>query len=190
MPLIQILLTLLVVGVLLWLVNLIPMQGTIKSILNSVVVIFVVIWLLNVFGLMRISTGYASAIPTFDRQIPMAFACAQSVYAEIAKSPLAGGVSAACGKPVKTGAHGNTYLYSITSRQTWAHRLITLWKTWAHRRIRHRASIHVGSISAWPRPRFCSCRPSGLVGRLLMGWPRAVSSAPIWLRSKTRATES
>jgi hypothetical protein len=46
------LLTLLVVGVLLWLVNLIPMQGTIKSILNSIVVIFVVIWLLNVFGLM------------------------------------------------------------------------------------------------------------------------------------------
>ena len=52
MPLIQILLTLIVVGVLLWLVNLIPMQGTIKSILNSIVVIFVVIWLLDVFGLM------------------------------------------------------------------------------------------------------------------------------------------
>ena len=52
MPLIQDLLTLLVVGVLLWLVNLIAMQGTIKSILNSIVVIFVVIWLLNVFGLM------------------------------------------------------------------------------------------------------------------------------------------
>jgi len=52
MPLIQILLTLLVVGVLLWLVNLIPMQATIKSILNAVVVIFVVLWLLNVFGLM------------------------------------------------------------------------------------------------------------------------------------------
>ena len=52
MPLIQVLLTLLVIGVLLWLVNLIPMQSTIKSILNSIVVIFVVIWLLNVFGLM------------------------------------------------------------------------------------------------------------------------------------------
>ena len=52
MPLIQVLLTLIVVGVLLWLVNLIPMQGTIKSILNSIVVIFGVIWLLNVFGLM------------------------------------------------------------------------------------------------------------------------------------------
>ena len=41
-----------VVGFLLWLVNRIPMQGTIKSIVNAVVVIFVVIWLLNVFGLM------------------------------------------------------------------------------------------------------------------------------------------
>jgi hypothetical protein len=41
-----------VVGVLLWLVNTyIPMQGTIKSILNAVVVIAVVLWLLNVFGL-------------------------------------------------------------------------------------------------------------------------------------------
>jgi hypothetical protein len=48
----QILLTLIVVGVLLWLVNrFIPMQGTIKSILNSVVVIGVVLWLLDTFGL-------------------------------------------------------------------------------------------------------------------------------------------
>jgi hypothetical protein len=52
MPLMQILLALIVVGVLLWLVNrFIPMQGTIKSILNSVVVICVVLWLLNAFGL-------------------------------------------------------------------------------------------------------------------------------------------
>jgi hypothetical protein len=52
MPLIQILSTLIVVGVLLWLVNrFIPMQGTIKSILNGVVVIAVVLWLLNIFGL-------------------------------------------------------------------------------------------------------------------------------------------
>jgi hypothetical protein len=51
-PLINILLILIVVGVLLWLVNrFIPMQGTIKSILNGVVVIAVVLWLLNVFGL-------------------------------------------------------------------------------------------------------------------------------------------
>lgn len=52
MPLTQILLALIVVGVLLWLVNrFIPMQGSIKSILNGVVVIAVVLWLLNVFGL-------------------------------------------------------------------------------------------------------------------------------------------
>jgi thiol:disulfide interchange protein len=52
MPLIQILLALIVVGVLLWLVNrFIPMQRSIKSILNGVVIIAVVLWLLNVFGL-------------------------------------------------------------------------------------------------------------------------------------------
>lgn len=52
MPLIQIVMVLIVVGVLLWLINrFIPMQGTIKSILNGVVVIAVVLWLLNVFGL-------------------------------------------------------------------------------------------------------------------------------------------
>jgi hypothetical protein len=52
MPLINIVIVLIVVGVLLWLINrFIPMQGTIKSILNAVVVIVVVLWLLNVFGL-------------------------------------------------------------------------------------------------------------------------------------------
>ena len=52
MPLLQVVMILIVVGVLLWLVNrFIPMQGTIKSILNGVVVIAVVLWLLNVFGL-------------------------------------------------------------------------------------------------------------------------------------------
>jgi hypothetical protein len=52
MPLLQVVIALIVVGVLLWLVNrFIPMQGTIKSILNAVVIIAVVLWLLNVFGL-------------------------------------------------------------------------------------------------------------------------------------------
>ena len=50
--LIHIVITLIVVGVLLWLINnYIPMAGSIKSILNAVVVIVVVLWLLNVFGL-------------------------------------------------------------------------------------------------------------------------------------------
>jgi len=52
MPLIQVVIVLVVVGVVLWLVNsYIPMQGTIKKILNIVVVIAVIIWLLSVFGL-------------------------------------------------------------------------------------------------------------------------------------------
>ena len=52
MPLIQIVMVLIVVGVLLWLINrFIPMQGTITSILNAVVVLAVILWLLNVFGL-------------------------------------------------------------------------------------------------------------------------------------------
>ena len=53
MPLVQVLIVLIVVGFLLWLVNrLIPMQSTIKSILNAVVIICVAIWLLNVFGIL------------------------------------------------------------------------------------------------------------------------------------------
>jgi len=54
MPLVQVVLVLIAVGVLLGLVNrYIPMAGSIKSILNGVVVIGVVIWLLNVFGLIN-----------------------------------------------------------------------------------------------------------------------------------------
>lgn len=54
MPLIQLVEVLIVVGVVLWLINrFIPMQGTIKSILNAVVVIAVALWLLNVTGLMH-----------------------------------------------------------------------------------------------------------------------------------------
>jgi len=52
MPLIQLVMVLVVVGVILWVINsYIPMQSTIKRILNLVVVIGVIIWLLNVFGL-------------------------------------------------------------------------------------------------------------------------------------------
>jgi hypothetical protein len=53
MPLINVLLVLIVVGVLLWLVNTyIPMDGKIKNILNVVAVVVVVLWLLRVFGLL------------------------------------------------------------------------------------------------------------------------------------------
>ena len=52
MPLVQLVITLIVVGLLLWLVNrFIPMQSSIKSILNGVVVIVIVLWIANIFGL-------------------------------------------------------------------------------------------------------------------------------------------
>ena len=51
MPIVTLLITLIVVGVLLWLVNTyIPMDAKIKMIINIVVVIAVIIWLLRVFG--------------------------------------------------------------------------------------------------------------------------------------------
>jgi len=53
MSLITIVVTLIIVGVLLWLVNTyIPMDGKIKKIMNIVVVVVVVLWLLNVFGVL------------------------------------------------------------------------------------------------------------------------------------------
>jgi hypothetical protein len=59
MPLVTVVITLLVVGVLLWLVNrYIPMQGTIKGILNAVVVIVLVVWLIKVFGLLHYVTQF------------------------------------------------------------------------------------------------------------------------------------
>jgi hypothetical protein len=52
MPLVQVVITLIVIGVLLGLVNrFIPMQSSIKSILNGIVVIGVVLWIVNLFGL-------------------------------------------------------------------------------------------------------------------------------------------
>ena len=54
MPLINVIVTLVVVGLILWLINTyIPMQGTIKSILNLVVVIAVILWLLYGFGILN-----------------------------------------------------------------------------------------------------------------------------------------
>src|SRR5688572_6716105 len=51
MSLVTIVIVLVVVGLVLWLINTyIPMQSTIKTILNLVVVIVVILWLLQVFG--------------------------------------------------------------------------------------------------------------------------------------------
>lgn len=52
MPLTTVIITIVAIGVLMWLVNrFIPMQGQIKSILNGVVVIVLVLWIANLYGL-------------------------------------------------------------------------------------------------------------------------------------------
>ncbi|MBK1642752.1 hypothetical protein CKO12_12910 [Chromatium okenii] len=58
MTLISLVVTLVVVGVILWLVNnYIPMDGNIKKILNVVVVLVVVLWVLTAFGLLSPIAG-------------------------------------------------------------------------------------------------------------------------------------
>jgi len=54
MPLLDIVVTLVIVGVILWLINrFIPMASSIKSILNVVVVIAVIWWLLSILGFVQ-----------------------------------------------------------------------------------------------------------------------------------------
>lgn len=53
MSLISLVITLIVIGVLLWLINTyIPMDGKIKKIINIVVVVAVILWLLSAFGIL------------------------------------------------------------------------------------------------------------------------------------------
>ncbi len=59
MPLINIVIALIVVGVALWLINnFIPMAGSIKMILNAVVVVAVAIWVLQAVGMWGRVTSY------------------------------------------------------------------------------------------------------------------------------------
>jgi hypothetical protein len=52
MSIVNVIIVLVVVGLILWLINrFIPMQSTIKSILNIVVIIVVILWLLRAFGI-------------------------------------------------------------------------------------------------------------------------------------------
>jgi hypothetical protein len=59
MPIINVFVVLIIVGILLWLVNnYIPMAGSIKKILNVVVIIIVILWLLRAFGIISSLSNY------------------------------------------------------------------------------------------------------------------------------------
>jgi small-conductance mechanosensitive channel len=58
MPLIQVVIVLVVFGVILWAINTyIPMDGTIKKILNVVVILVVILFVLSAFGLLGSMQG-------------------------------------------------------------------------------------------------------------------------------------
>jgi hypothetical protein len=54
MPIINIVLVLMLIGIALWLINTyVPMAGSIKTLLNLVVVIATVVWVLQSFGILH-----------------------------------------------------------------------------------------------------------------------------------------
>jgi hypothetical protein len=58
MPIINVIIVLVAVGVLMWLINsYVPMAAPFKNILNVVVVIVVILWLLSVFGVFSMNLG-------------------------------------------------------------------------------------------------------------------------------------
>jgi predicted membrane protein len=66
MSILSIILAIVAVGVVLWLINrFIPMQSTVKSILNGLVIILLVVWLLDAFGLIDVlrSTTVSDVTP-------------------------------------------------------------------------------------------------------------------------------
>lgn len=63
MPIIQILIALVVIGVCLWLVQTyIPMPAPIKTVITVVVVLLLVVWLLNLFGLGNLTLGSSGGL--------------------------------------------------------------------------------------------------------------------------------
>lgn len=58
MPIIQVLLVLVIVGVCLWMVQTyIPMAAPIKTVITVVVVLCLVVWLLQIFGIGSMTVG-------------------------------------------------------------------------------------------------------------------------------------
>lgn len=52
MTLVSLIVFLIIIGLLLYLVNMLPIDGTIKNIIYVVVIVFVIIWLLQNLGLL------------------------------------------------------------------------------------------------------------------------------------------
>lgn len=60
---IGVIVTLIVIGLVLYLIDLIPMDGAIKQIIRLIIILCVIVWLLNVFGLIGWLTGHTHSAP-------------------------------------------------------------------------------------------------------------------------------
>jgi hypothetical protein len=65
--LISIIVTLVVIGLVLYLIELIPMDGTIKQIIRVIIIIAVVVWLLQAFGLIGSLSNMFHSTPPIRR---------------------------------------------------------------------------------------------------------------------------
>jgi len=69
MPLLNIIIGLVIVGVLLWLINrFVPMASSIKTILNIVVIVCVIIWVLGAFGIFTGISAPGMEMPAMNQQ--------------------------------------------------------------------------------------------------------------------------
>jgi len=59
MPLINVIVVLIIVGLLLWLVKFLPLDATIQKIIHGVVIVVVILWLLTLFfpGIRTMTVG-------------------------------------------------------------------------------------------------------------------------------------
>jgi hypothetical protein len=63
MPLIQLIVILIVIGLLLWLIETqIPLDPTIKMIIRIVIILAVILWLLSIVGLLPARIGHAATL--------------------------------------------------------------------------------------------------------------------------------
>ncbi len=56
MPLISILIVILVIGLILYLIELLPIDGTMKLIARAIVILVLILWLLSLIGLLPLGT--------------------------------------------------------------------------------------------------------------------------------------
>ena len=185
MSLISLIVTLIVIGVLLWLVNTyIPMDGKIKKILNAVVVICVVVWLLFAFGILNhwaTSTSHALVSRPF---LPPGAAVTRVFLATTGKTPAVN-LEARAGTyavirllirpiPARSFSMGRRTMLLLRSASADRRKLVCFFQRRRSAETPLRQSRPSASWDCcWRRSPFNSCSmPSRRSGWICLGWRR------------------